>query len=418
MTGDVVEEQKKEIVLRDYLGYEVHFKSLAEALSFLEKQLESWLLFSGENFDVIKKYYFAGNHGHPFDHGDVKSATEGFKMAAYFGPPKKELHDLMRSVWDLKKHIAVNEGAPNRIKSEKDFLGLLNEVYGLILDYDQYYAKEYRRIYEQHGVKAARLFVSLLAKESEKAGQEFGGSTIEVMASLLVDRYLAETHQLLEEVKAIANLHRKNIITTTDEAELLGKDQLERQKTAFDELHADQSKYLKDKIDSLEEAFSEQLKLKKPVERWKEAAAEYKKSASDYAMYLVGALLMGMLFYFVMILKFPEQEHGLLSLQSLRSVTLVFLFSAAYFYGLRVLARLVFSSLHLARDAQEREYLTHVYLALIAEGGVVDESSRELVLQALFSRSNTGLLGDDSSPTMPSVGDVSRAVSAVSRMKS
>jgi len=41
----------------------------------------------------------------------------------------------------------------------------------------------------------------------------------------------------------------------------------------------------------------------------------------------------------------------------------------------------------------------------------VDDESRKIVLQALFSRSDTGLLANDSGPTMPGVTDVVNLIS-------
>ena len=57
------------------------------------------------------------------------------------------------------------------------------------------------------------------------------------------------------------------------------------------------------------------------------------------------------------------------------------------------------------RDAEEREQLTYLYLALIQDVNI-DQSSRDIVLQALFSRSETGLLQKDSSPSMPGLAEM------------
>lgn len=62
--------------------------------------------------------------------------------------------------------------------------------------------------------------------------------------------------------------------------------------------------------------------------------------------------------------------------------------------------KLSLSAYHLSRDAQERHKLAYVYLALLKEKAV-EESDRTVVLQSLFSRSDTGLLKGDSSPTIP-----------------
>ena len=69
-------------------------------------------------------------------------------------------------------------------------------------------------------------------------------------------------------------------------------------------------------------------------------------------------------------------------------------------YGIRALHKVAFSSFHLSRDSEEREQLTYVYLALIKENAI-DEKDKNLIMQSLFSRAETGLLKDDSGPTMP-----------------
>ena len=67
---------------------------------------------------------------------------------------------------------------------------------------------------------------------------------------------------------------------------------------------------------------------------------------------------------------------------------------------IRTFTKLTFSSFHLSRDAQERKQLTYVYLAL-KENDAVSDIDRNIVLQSIFSRTDTGLLNEDSSPTMP-----------------
>jgi len=73
---------------------------------------------------------------------------------------------------------------------------------------------------------------------------------------------------------------------------------------------------------------------------------------------------------------------------------------SSFFYILRLLIKMTLSSYHLASDAQERHQLTYQYLSLL-QAKVIEEKDREIILQSLFSRADTGLLKGDSSPTMP-----------------
>ena len=61
---------------------------------------------------------------------------------------------------------------------------------------------------------------------------------------------------------------------------------------------------------------------------------------------------------------------------------------------------MTFSTFHLSRDAEEREQLTYVFLAMQKEKAI-DPTERHLIMQSLFSRADTGLLKDEGSPTMP-----------------
>ena len=65
--------------------------------------------------------------------------------------------------------------------------------------------------------------------------------------------------------------------------------------------------------------------------------------------------------------------------------------------------KLATSSYHLARGARERYQLTYIFLALIKENAM-EQKDREIVLTALFSRSDTGLLKHDASPSFPASG--------------
>ena len=69
-------------------------------------------------------------------------------------------------------------------------------------------------------------------------------------------------------------------------------------------------------------------------------------------------------------------------------------------YTVKSISKVMFSSYHLARDAEERHTLTYFYLALLKDSAAKEED-KNLILQSLFSRVDTGLLKDDSGPTMP-----------------
>lgn len=158
------------------------------------------------------------------------------------------------------------------------------------------------------------------------------------------------------------------------------------------------------KIQDLEKLYIEKLRLEAPVQYWKNRASKMNwMSAISYSILcaVVGftiVILYSLLTEPLEIFKRTEFTDPGSIKWSLIYITL-FSFLA---YLVKSVAKVLFSSLHLARDAEERVQLTHVYLAL-SESKDISKEDKEIILQSIFSRADTGLLKGDSSPTMPGV---------------
>ena len=157
------------------------------------------------------------------------------------------------------------------------------------------------------------------------------------------------------------------------------------------------------KKNDLEELYQELLRLKKPAEYWNKRA-EHLYRDGKYALSLticavaIAALALYWLLWATpsgMLVSFGENQSAAIK-WSILYVT----FISLMIYVVRLLQRIAFSFYHLAQDAKEREELTYVYLSLSKETKM-DEAQKNLIMQSLFSRADTGLLKDDSSPTMP-----------------
>ncbi len=157
------------------------------------------------------------------------------------------------------------------------------------------------------------------------------------------------------------------------------------------------------KIAENEKQYTEKLRFEAPAQYWKVRAAKLKQESDSYMKWLIGVSVVSSLLLFILLMSlgtdffetaFSDPVKGIK--WSIILITLVSLLA----FSIKILARMTFSSLHLSRDAEEREQLTHFYLSLRHEKAVSDEE-RQLILQSLFSRSDTGLLKEDSAPTMP-----------------
>lgn len=156
-------------------------------------------------------------------------------------------------------------------------------------------------------------------------------------------------------------------------------------------------------IEDLEKLYKEKLKLEAPAQYWKDRSAKLREEGDTWLYWLIGVtivavLALGAVLYFISdgTLKDLFEKTGSAIRWSIVFVTFVSFLA----YGIRTFAKLMFSAYHLHRDAEEREQLSYVYLALKKEQNI-DDTERHLIMQSLFSRADSGLLRDDSSPTMP-----------------
>ncbi|MGH2306323.1 DUF6161 domain-containing protein [Aliarcobacter sp. ERUVET-8] len=165
----------------------------------------------------------------------------------------------------------------------------------------------------------------------------------------------------------------------------------------------------KTEIKDLEKTYHEKLRLEKPASYWNKKALTYRNQGILWSGVLGILLLIGLLEFSSFFTDWLKADSKSLKLNSLQGAVLFITIVTIYAISIKTISKLVFSSFHLQRDAEEREQLTHVYLSLINENGAIDEESRKIVLQALFSRADSGLLHKDSNPTMPGITELAKA---------
>lgn len=181
----------------------------------------------------------------------------------------------------------------------------------------------------------------------------------------------------------------------------LGERRLKKQVQDFDL----QLQNWKDQILDLESTYNEKLKLQGPAKYWKDAAKRYEKHRMNWARAIVLFVILGVVIFYSLLSQWFSGEKLPLQLSSLQGAILFASLAAMFTYLMKVLSKMAFSSFHLMIDAQEREQLTYLYLALTHESEI-DKTSRDIVLQSLFSRSETGLLAKETGPTMPTITEM------------
>lgn len=167
-----------------------------------------------------------------------------------------------------------------------------------------------------------------------------------------------------------------------------------------------------DKINNLEDTYREKLRLEPAANYWKKKANEYKKLGNCWATILSGILFIGIIGFGILFHAWLQSQSVPISIDSLQGVVLFITVLSIYAFAIKAISKMVFSSYHLQRDAEEREQLTYLYLSLTHENESFDSDARNIVLQSLFSRVDSGLISGDSSPTMPGLHEIIKASSS------
>lgn len=159
-----------------------------------------------------------------------------------------------------------------------------------------------------------------------------------------------------------------------------------------------------EKLLKLEETYETKLKLEKPAKYWQKKSTIYFDQGEKAKLILILIVVITSIFLGLILIISPDwifiQVFDGNSISIIRwSLVFITLLTLIAFV-IKAMTKYMFSSYHLARDAEERHTLTFFYLALLKDTEVKDED-RKLILQSLFSRVETGLLKEDSSPTMP-----------------
>jgi hypothetical protein len=214
---------------------------------------------------------------------------------------------------------------------------------------------------------------------------------------------LNESETQLTEHLTNANQEYKEYVEHIDgfktEKETLFNEWFENSKENFTTFDSES----KGKIADLEKTYEELLRLKKPAEYWSLRAITLKAEGWKAVKWLIVLIVFTCITLYSLLWLTPE---GMLlsfvkgNAQAIKWSIVYVTFISFLAFGIRALNKIAFSSFHLARDAEEREQLTYVYLSLIKDNAV-DEKDKNLIMQSLFSRAETGLLKDDSGPTMP-----------------
>ena len=151
-------------------------------------------------------------------------------------------------------------------------------------------------------------------------------------------------------------------------------------------------------IIKLEKTYKEKLTLEAPEELWRERAEEHKKKAIVWTLILVVASILLIFTSSRFIIILHDYSKELIKESPFISKSFILISVISFFiYIIRVLVKIVLSNQHLATEYKQKAALTRFYQALIYAGTDIDKDERLIIMNALFSRVDTGLVKVDGS---------------------
>ena len=227
-----------------------------------------------------------------------------------------------------------------------------------------------------------------------------------------IEEYKSRLESLTNSADAQAQDHQLRISefdSYTEEFKQKRREELDKEEREY----AERLSKANDKMAALEAAYSKKLQLEGPAQHWKHLSLFY--LWWGWGLLLLSLLLGGgaigvllwLLFQSDTIVIFNECK---LSLSTIRASLILIAATSMAGYLLHLFTKLAISCFHLSRDYRERFQLTNVFLALLRDGDVeCDDQVTQIVMQSLFSRSDTGLLKGEHSFSMPGVSDMLKA---------
>lgn len=219
----------------------------------------------------------------------------------------------------------------------------------------------------------------------------------EYMVNYLPD--YAENFKLANE--NFVNLNSKYNIAFHEQENRIAEIQ-EKTNEEIDNLKNASERFFKEReqnIKNLEEAYSDKLKLAEPAKYWNDMAKSYSKQGKWWLLGSVGVAIATIALLICVLIFVPNIFDNAHWIDLIKNSAIITLIASIAIYLLRTFIKMALSSIHLSRDAKEREQLSYFYLALKSKGAVSD-TEQALVINSLFSRADTGLLKGDSSPSM------------------
>lgn len=326
-----------------------------------------------------------------------------------------EQNDNLQSITLEDLLVQLTNGTPNTVFDDDKYITSLNinsccdcdKSYVLIVEFIKAFRDKYRN--DTNFDPAIRNFTQI-NRDNKYIGQFFSSTeyyktfpalfwleqfvkSVEVDTSLVIQ----ELNQLRETIKSA----HSEALKIQENSKSYFDEKLADFELTLDGLHENISKGNK-RLEDLESAYKEKLKLEAPETLWNERAKNQIWSIVIWIILTIATA--GILIYMLsnclipIVLEATPKNNLLIS-----PISMLVLITAFMIYIIKVEIKFLTSSWHLRTAYQQKAALTRFYQALVADGAVISEEERLLIMRSLFSEVNTGLVNNSEKSDLDAV---------------
>ena len=172
------------------------------------------------------------------------------------------------------------------------------------------------------------------------------------------------------------------------------KNEIDEFKTKINEWRDNKEK----EIETLEETYKSKLQLEAPETLWESRAEKYRIKSiwwmCGLSIFIVVLLVSGG--YFAVKIHDYVQEMA----KGIPFISKSFIYVALIsflIYIIRIIIKIIVSSQHMSMEYEQKAALTRFYQALIQDGKEIDKEEKLIIFNALFRKTDTGLIKSDNS---------------------
>ena len=205
---------------------------------------------------------------------------------------------------------------------------------------------------------------------------------VEKIDSQINDKFKETTNLIEEKDEKIINLFDEH------------KNEIDEFKTKINEWRDDKEK----QIETLEETYKSKLQLEAPETLWESRAAKYRIKSrwwmGGLLIFIIGLLVSSG--YFV--ISIHDYLQGTVKEIPFISKSFIYVALISFLiYIIRIIIKIIVSSQHMSMEYEQKAALTRFYQALIQDGKEVDKEEKLIIFNALFRKTDTGLIKSDNS---------------------